>query len=94
MPLVCTAQIEQHRRAHRCDMLFAAEPRIEETMREVERGARRGGHPNSISVSPKQLQEILFEKQGLPVKRKTPKGSRPPRRMCLQELADDYALPR
>ena len=44
--------------------------------------------------SPKQLQEILFEKQQLPVVRKTPKGQPSTAEDVLQELADDYELPR
>ncbi|MDD9893082.1 MAG: DNA polymerase I [Gammaproteobacteria bacterium] len=43
--------------------------------------------------SPKQLQEILFEKQGIPVIRKTPKGQPSTAEDVLQELAHDYALP-
>lgn len=44
--------------------------------------------------SPKQLQQILFEKQGLPVVRKTPKGQPSTAEDVLQELADEYDLPR
>ena len=43
--------------------------------------------------SPKQLQEILFEKLGLPVVRKTPKGQPSTAEDVLQELAADYELP-
>ncbi|MEM7083351.1 MAG: DNA polymerase I [Pseudomonadota bacterium] len=43
--------------------------------------------------SPKQLQEILFEKQGLPVIRKTPKGQPSTAEDVLVELALDYPLP-
>ena len=51
------------------------------------------GKPFNLS-SPKQLQEILFEEQGLPVIRKTPKGQPSTAEDVLQELADDYPLPR
>ncbi|MCC5863356.1 MAG: DNA polymerase I [Gammaproteobacteria bacterium] len=44
--------------------------------------------------SPKQLQEILFERQGLPVLRKTPKGQPSTAEDVLAELAEDYELPR
>ncbi len=44
--------------------------------------------------SPKQIQEILFEKQGLPVRRKTPKGQPSTAEDVLQELANDYELPK
>jgi DNA polymerase I len=44
--------------------------------------------------SPKQLQEILFERQGLPVLRKTPKGQPSTAEDVLSELAEAYELPR
>ncbi|AFJ03370.1 DNA polymerase I [Methylophaga frappieri] len=45
--------------------------------------------------SPKQLQEILYEKQGLPVLKKTPKGQPSTAENVLQDLADqDYPLPK
>ena len=44
--------------------------------------------------SPAQLQKILFEKQGLPVVSKTPKGQPSTAESVLQELASDYELPR
>ncbi len=44
--------------------------------------------------SPKQIQEILFEKLGLPVLQKTPKGQPSTAEGVLQELALDYPLPR
>ena len=44
--------------------------------------------------SPKQLQEILFGQLCLPVIRKTPKGQPSTAEDVLQELADDYDLPR
>jgi len=44
--------------------------------------------------STKQLQSILFDKMGLPVKKKTPKGAPSTAEEVLQELALDYPLPR
>lgn len=44
--------------------------------------------------SPAQLQEILFNKLGLPVIKKTPKGQPSTAEAVLQELAEDYDLPR
>jgi DNA polymerase-1 len=44
--------------------------------------------------SPKQLQQILFEKLELPVIRKTPKGQPSTAEDVLAELAADYELPR
>jgi DNA polymerase-1 len=44
--------------------------------------------------SPRQLQEILFGKLGIPVKRKTPTGQPSTAEDVLEELAEDYALPK
>ena len=50
------------------------------------------GQPFNLG-SPKQLQEILFDKLGLPVVRRTPKGQPSTAEDVLQELAADYELP-
>jgi len=44
--------------------------------------------------SPKQLQVILFEKLQLPVIKKTPKGQASTAEDVLQQLAEDYPIPR
>jgi len=44
--------------------------------------------------SPKQIQEILFDRMGLPVTAKTPTGQPSTAESALQELAEIYALPR
>jgi DNA polymerase-1 len=44
--------------------------------------------------SPKQLQEILYEKLDLPILKKTPKGQPSTAEPVLQELAHDYELPK
>lgn len=44
--------------------------------------------------SPKQLQEVLFEKLNLPVLQKTPTGQASTADAVLQELALDFAIPR
>lgn len=51
------------------------------------------GQPFNLS-SPKQIQEILYDKQGLPVLKKTPKGQPSTAETVLQELALDFPLPR
>ncbi len=51
------------------------------------------GGPFNLN-SPKQIQEILFEKQGLPVVKKTPSGTPSTDEDVLQQLAEDYPLPR
>ena len=44
--------------------------------------------------SPKQIQEILYDQQKLPVLKKTPKGQPSTAESVLQELALDYPLPK
>ncbi|HEX7116371.1 MAG TPA: DNA polymerase I [Steroidobacter sp.] len=63
-------------------------------MRELEEQAfRAAGAPFSLE-SPKQLQDILFGKLGLPVLRKTPTGQPSTAEDVLEELAEHYELPR
>lgn len=45
-------------------------------------------------ASPKQLQALLYDKLGLPVLKKTPKGAPSTAEEVLQELALDYPLPK
>jgi DNA polymerase-1 len=53
----------------------------------------QAGAPFNID-SPKQLQQVLFEKLGLPALRKTPKGQPSTAEDVLEELAGAYPLPR
>ena len=61
---------------------------------EIEQEAHReAGQPFNLG-SPKQIQELLFDKLQLPVLAKTPKGVPSTAESVLQELALDYPLPR
>ena len=61
---------------------------------ELERQAQAlAGQPFNLN-SPKQIQEILFNQLGLPVKKKTPSGTPSTDEDVLQELALDYPLPK
>lgn len=51
------------------------------------------GHSFNLN-SPKQLQEILFQKLKLPILQRTPKGQASTADPILQELALEFALPR
>ncbi len=63
-------------------------------MLEIEQKAHAAaGQPFNLN-SPKQIQEILFERQGLPVKKKTPSGQPSTDEDVLAELAHDYPLPK
>ena len=67
---------------------------IEKRMRELEQDAFGLAGEEFNLGSTKQLQEIFFEKLGLPVIKKTPKGQPSTAEPVLQELALDYPLPR
>ena len=76
------------------DMLRKQSGELAETMLRLEKEAHEfAGGPFNLG-SPKQLQEILFGQLGLPVVRKTPKGQPSTAEDVLQELADEYDLPR
>ena len=57
------------------------------------RAHEAAGQPFNLN-SPKQIQEILFDKLGLPVVKKTPSGMPSTDEEVLQELALDYPLPK
>ncbi len=76
------------------DMLKKQSSALAKSMLELESRAHElAGGPFNLG-SPKQLQEILFGELGLPVIRKTPKGQPSTAEDVLQELANDYDLPR
>ncbi|MGH8702136.1 MAG: DNA polymerase I, partial [Burkholderiales bacterium] len=65
-----------------------------DNMAEIEARAHvEAGQPFNLN-SPKQIQEILFEKQGLKPVRKTPGGAPSTDEDALQELALDHPLPK
>jgi DNA polymerase-1 len=63
-------------------------------MMEVEaRAHAEAGQPFNLN-SPRQIQEILFEKRGLPVLKKTPGGTPSTDEDVLEQLALDHPLPK
>jgi DNA polymerase-1 len=65
----------------------------EKVMALEEQAHELAGQPFNLA-SPKQLQEILFDKLGIPSKKKTATGARSTDEEVLQELALDYPLPK
>lgn len=66
---------------------------MEKELAQIEKDAFEiAGEPFNLN-STKQLQKILFEDLGLPIKKKTPKGAPSTAEEVLQELALDYPLP-
>ncbi len=77
------------------DKLHEQSQQIDIRLQQLEQEAHNEAGQVFNLGSPKQLGEILFEKLGLPVKKKTPKGAPSTAEEVLQELADDgYELPR
>ncbi len=75
-------------------MLHAQSGEIALRLREIEALAHiEAGAPFNLE-SPKQLQQILFERLQLPVMRKTPSGTPSTAEDVLEELALSYPLPR
>ena len=62
---------------------------IEQRLAEVEAEVHQAAGQEFNLASTKQLQEILFEKLGLPVKKKTPKGAPSTNEEVLEELAQE-----
>ncbi len=75
-------------------MLRTQSAELAKRLLDIEREAHSAaGQPFNLE-SPKQIQEILFQKLQLPVLRKTPTGQPSTGEEVLAELALDYPLPR
>ena len=76
------------------DRLHRQSQELAERIRELEiRAFDLAGREFNLG-SPKQLGEILFEEQKIPVLKKTPKGAPSTAEAVLEELALDYPLPK
>ncbi len=88
------AQMEHHGVLIDAPMLEQQSNELSERMQQIEQQAFATAAQEFNLSSPKQIQEILFEKQKLPVIKKTPKGQPSTAEEVLQELALDYPLPK
>tara|TARA_R110002072_G_scaffold21902_5_gene77187 strand:+ start:17024 stop:19765 length:2742 start_codon:yes stop_codon:yes gene_type:complete len=92
--LTVLARIERNGVVIDSDMLMQQAHDLTGRMQEIEIEAHNlAGETFNIS-SPKQIQTILYEKMELPILAKTPKGQPSTAESVLQELAEDYKLPR
>jgi DNA polymerase-1 len=86
--------MERHGVLLDCVLLEAQSRELGAKMHELERAAQlQAGQPFNLN-SPKQIQEILFEKNKLPVIKKTPSGAPSTDEDVLERLALDYPLPK
>jgi DNA polymerase-1 len=94
MPLVpVLARMERHGVRIDVGRLRAQSAEIERRLMELEQQAHHQAGQAFNLASPKQIQEIFFDKLRLPVLKKTPKGQPSTAEEVLQELALDYPLP-
>ncbi len=76
------------------ELLSQQSRELAEKMIEAERAAFEAAGGEFNLGSPRQIQEILYERQGLPVTARTPKGQPSTAEAVLEQLANDYELPR
>ncbi|MBI3574126.1 MAG: DNA polymerase I [Gammaproteobacteria bacterium] len=95
MPLVpVLARMERHGVKIDSDMLRAQSRELEKRVLELEQQAHAQAGQAFNLGSPKQIQEVLYGKLGLPVLRRTPTGQPSTAEEVLEELALDYPLPK
>ncbi len=95
MPLVpVLSRIERTGVLVDAEMLRSQGGELAAKMHDIERAAFEAAGETFNIGSPKQIQQILFDKLGLPVTAKTPTGQPSTAESALQELALDYPLPR
>ncbi len=95
MPLVpVLARMERTGVLLDCDLLRRHSDFIAGEMRALEEKARAAAGEAFNLNSPKQLADILFNRLGLPVLKKTPKGAPSTDEEVLERLALDFPLPR
>jgi DNA polymerase-1 len=88
------SRMERNGVAIDADMLRRQSLTLTERMTEIEQQAHNLAGESFNIASPKQIQAILFEKLGLPVLAKTPKGQPSTAESVLQDLTHEYELPR
>jgi DNA polymerase-1 len=88
------SRMERNGVALDAERLHTHSQELGERIRELEaRAYELAGREFNLG-SPKQLGEILFEEQGIPVLKKTPKGAPSTAEAVLEELALDFPLPK
>ncbi|GGY83844.1 DNA polymerase I [Marinobacter zhanjiangensis] len=95
LPLVpVLSRIEQRGALINASTLRKHSQELSERMAELETEAHEEAGETFNLGSPKQLQAIFYDKMGLPVIKKTPKGAPSTAEPVLQELAHEHQLPR
>lgn len=76
------------------NMLLQQSQELAMSMQKAEQTAYELAEGEFNLASPKQIQEVLYDRMGLPVLKKTPKGAPSTAEDVLQELAVEHELPR
>ncbi len=75
-------------------MLLQQSQELAMSMQKAEQTAYELAQGEFNLASPKQIQEVLYERMGLPILKKTPKGAPSTAEDVLQELSLEHELPR
>ncbi|MEQ8484302.1 MAG: DNA polymerase I [Pseudomonadales bacterium] len=95
MPLIpVLSRMERHGTLVDGEALGRYSGELAERMRELTEQAWSVAGEEFNLDSPKQLQAVLYDKLSLPVLKKTPKGQPSTAEQVLQDLAQEYELPR
>ncbi|MDX1901572.1 MAG: DNA polymerase I [Gammaproteobacteria bacterium] len=95
MPLIpVIARMERNGVLIDCKKLEKQSEELEKRLMELEKEAYTLADCEFNMNSPKQLQEILYDKLQLPILQKTPKGQPSTAENVLQELAESYPFPK
>ncbi|GEN28740.1 DNA polymerase I [Halovibrio variabilis] len=95
LPLIkVLSRIERNGVAVDAELLHKQSQQLDKRIGELEREAFELAGREFNLGSPKQLGQILFEEQKIPVLKKTPKGAPSTAEGVLEELALDYPLPK
>ncbi|SDN83203.1 DNA polymerase I [Vreelandella arcis] len=95
LPLISVlSRIERNGVALDAERLHEQSQQLDTRIRELESQAYELAGREFNLGSPKQLGQILFEEQKIPVLKKTPKGAPSTAEAVLEELALDYPLPK
>ncbi len=92
--LTVLASVERNGVVIDSDMLLQQGHELKIKMQEIEIEAHDLAGETFNIASPKQIQTILYDKMELPVLAKTPKGQPSTAESVLQELAENYKLPK
>ena len=95
IPLIpVLSRIERNGVMINAEMLAKQTKNLKNRMREIEIEAHSLAKESFNISSPKQIQSVLYDKLNLPILAKTPKGQPSTAESVLQDLSEEYELPK